>query len=395
MQKFSTIVVGGGAAGIVAAISARRKGESVVICERMPQLGKKILASGNGRCNLSNQRLDSSSYNQSARPIVKSVLDKFGKSDIDNLFKTLGLELRSEGDRVFPATNQSSSVLKVLESGLKRLSIPVELNFEVSTITHSKEGFIVTSKTDKKVCSDSLILACGGKSYPALGSDGSAYKFAKNFGHNIVEPVPAAVPIIVKDRLCHLLQGQRISAKAKSIIDGNALSEAEGEVLFTKYGLSGTAILDVSEELSVAMNRNRNRNVAVSIDMVPFMTAVELKKELADRVGKGFAPEELVMGILPNKFGQALKESLKSEDPETIAAELKERRFNVTGTRGWNEAEFTAGGVDMDGISPVSLESKFKEGLYFAGEILDVNGRRGGYNLAWAWASGFIAGLSD
>ena len=394
MQKFSTVVVGGGAAGIVAAISARRKGLSVVICERMPVLGKKILASGNGRCNLSNEHLDSSSYNQSARPLVKSVLDKFGKSDIDNLFKTLGLELRSEGGRIFPATNQSSSVLKVLESGLKRLSIPIELNFEVSGITHSKEGFLVTSKAGKRICGDSLILACGGKSYPALGSDGSAYKFAKSFGHNIIEPVPVAVPVTVKDQLCHLLQGQRISAKAKSIIDGIVLSEADGEVLFTKYGLSGTAILDVSEELSIAINRDRKKSVVVSIDMVPFMTAGELKKELTDRVGKGFAPEELIMGILPNKFGQALKELLRSKDPGVITAGLKDKRFNITGTRGWNEAEFTAGGVDASEVEPASLESKLKEGLYFAGEMLDVNGRRGGYNLAWAWASGFVAGLA-
>ncbi len=392
MQKFSTVIVGGGASGIIAAISAKRKGISVVICERMGQVGKKILASGNGRCNLSNDKLDESCYNQSARPLVKSVFNRFGRDGIKNFFYELGIKLHSEEGRIFPATNQSSSVLKILEIELKRLAISIELNFDAADISYTRDGFVVTSKSNKKIIGRSLIFACGGKSYPALGSDGSAYKFAKNFGHKIIEPVPVAVPIVIKDPLCHILQGQKIFAKVKSIISGVVIGEAAGDILFTKYGLSGTSILDISEEISVAVNRFNKKDIAVAVDMAPFMTTKELEDELAKRIKKNFSTEDLLVGILPNKFGIAMKDLLKTKDKIAIAGGVKDRRFKVLGTRGWNEAEFTSGGIEVNQVREGTLESKLRKGLYFAGEILDVNGRRGGYNLAWAWASGFVAG---
>ncbi len=394
MDRFDTLIIGGGAAGITAAISAGRKGASVVLCEKMPQLGKKILTSGNGRCNLLNEKLDSYCYNPAARDFVKPVFAAFGKSDIANFFKELGLEVYSENNRIFPVTKQSSSVLKVLEMELKKLRIEIELNFEAVDISCSEKGFTVQSKSGRTIESGNLIIACGGKTYPALGSDGSSYGFAKRFGHCIIEPVPSAVPLVAKDRICHLLQGQKISAAALSIIDGNVTNEAAGEILFTKYGLSGTAILDVSRDISVAINREKKKDVAVSIDMVPFMDREKLKSELEKRTEKGIDAEDILTGILPNKFGTALKDLFSVCDCNAIAGALKDRRFKITGTRGWNEAEFTAGGIDVSEVKKETLESKLKEGLYFAGESLDVDGKRGGYNLAWAWASGFIAGLS-
>jgi len=177
MQKFNTVVIGGGAAGITAAISAKRQNRSVVICDRMPKTGKKILASGNGRCNLLNDRLDESFYNHSARGHVKSIFEKFPKERILRFFKDLGLEVYSEGGRIFPRTNQSSSVLKILEIELNRLSVPIELNYEVSRISHSQKAFTVTSKGGKTIECEKLIIAGGGRSYPALGSDGSCYKW--------------------------------------------------------------------------------------------------------------------------------------------------------------------------------------------------------------------------
>lgn len=382
-ESLSTVVIGGGASGIAAAISAKRKGRSVVICERMGQIGKKILASGNGRCNLTNTNLNESFYNQSSRQLVRSVFTKFGKEEIDSFFKELGLETYSEDGRIFPITNQSTTVLKALEMELKRLSIPVELNFDVVTISDAGGAFLISSKDNKKLSGDTVVLAGGGKSYPALGSDGNAHKLAEAFGHTIVEPVPIGVPIVVKDPLCHLLQGQKILAKTKSIVDGKVACEAEGDLLFTKYGLSGHSIIDLSESISIAINRDRKKDVFVEIDMVPFMSKEELKTELEKRKGKGFSQDEILVGILPNKFSRALKE----------LSSLKERRFKVIGTRGWNEAYITAGGVDISEVN-VNLESKLKKSLYLAGEMLDVNGRRGGYSLAWAWASGFVAGLT-
>jgi len=392
--SFDTAVIGGGASGIISAISAARSGKGVVICERMHQCGKKILASGNGRCNLLNERLDPSYYNPASRPLVRSVFNRFNKDGIKDFFRFLGLELYSEPDgRVFPATNQAASVMRILEIEMRRLSTPVELSFDTANISDSKGGFTVASKSGKKIFCGSLILAGGGRSYPALGADGSAYRLAAHFGHKIIEPIPAAVPLTAKDAMCHILQGQKIFANAIAMIDGKPASAASGDLLFTKYGLSGTAILDISDCMSVALNRHHEKDAAVAVDLVPFMDEEVLVAEIAKRIEKGWQAQDMLAGILPNKFGLALKDLLATKDAMKIARGLKNRRFDITGTRGWNEAEFTAGGIDTDEVKESTLESKLKKGLYFAGEILDVNGARGGYNLAWAWASGFVAGM--
>lgn len=391
--KDPVIVIGGGASGIMAAISARRNGSQAVICERMNVLGKKILASGNGRCNLSNDNLDPACYNPSARKAVSSVLSEFGGGSIRSFFSGIGLKLCSDSGRIFPATNQASSVTRMLELELKRLSVPVIYDFHAVKISGNKGGFTVSAKSGRKVSGKAVVLAGGGRSYPSLGSDGSAYLLARETGHSIVEPVPAAVPLIVKDEFCHKLQGQKISAHVKCFVACKSSGEACGDLLFTKYGLSGTSILDVSDSASIAINRNGLKDVMLSVDMVPFMEMSELEAELTGRVSRKTASEDLIAGILPNKFSAVLKDILATGDSLFIAKSLKEKVFKVTGTRGWNEADFTAGGVDFKDIKYDTLESLIRNGIYFAGELLDVNGRRGGYNLAWAWASGYVAGL--
>ncbi|MDO8577920.1 MAG: aminoacetone oxidase family FAD-binding enzyme [Dehalococcoidales bacterium] len=392
---YDVIVIGGGAAGIVAAISAARAGESVVICERMPRLGKKILATGNGRCNLLNDNLSEEYYNTAGRALVRSVFEKFGKKEILDFFKSLGLEVYSQDGRIFPATNQASSVMKVLEMELRRLSIPVELNFTCIGISFSNGRILVSSKEGETIECRKVVITGGGRTYPALGSDGSIYEIARQLGHTIVDPVPSAVPLVAKDPLCQVLQGQKIFASARSIIEGTEGSSAKGELLFTNYGFSGSCILDVSEEISIAINRQHRRDVYVAVDMVPFMDRGKLKDELVRRKKANLPSDEMLAGILPNKLCLALARILERDDLDSAVGVLKGMRFKVDGTRGWNEAEFTAGGVNVDEIQPVSLESKFKKGVFFAGEVLDVDGQRGGYNLAWAWASGWVAGLQS
>ncbi len=392
MDKYSTAVIGGGAAGICAAISTARRGESVVICEKMPQLGKKILASGNGRCNLLNEDMSEAHYNPAARKLIISVFEQFGKTQILDFFKRLGLETYSVEGRIFPVTNQASSVLKVLEMELKRLSVPVEFNFHCTGVSSVKNGILVSSQAGRKIECRKLIITGGGKTYPAFGSDGGMYRMAAQIGHTIVEPVPVAVPLIVKDPLCHLLQGQKIFAAARSIIEDKTGRAVRGDLLFTRYGLSGTCILDVSEAISIAVNRYRKAKVFVSVDMVPFMETDALRNELNRRKKAKWSGEEMLTGILPNKLALALRGLFESNNINTAVDILKDRRFIVAGTRGWNEAEFTGGGINVNEINPVTLESKLKKGIHFAGEVLDINGQRGGYNLGWAWASGFVAG---
>ncbi len=392
MNKYTTAVIGGGAAGICAAISTARRGESVVICEKMPQLGKKLLATGNGRCNLLNEELNESFYNPAARKMVKTIFEQVGKEEILNYFRGLGLMTCSKEGRIFPVTNQAASVLKVLDMELQRLSVPVELDFNCNSISFYKNSIIVAAVDKRKIECEKVIIAAGGKTYPAYGSDGGIFKVVRQLGYAIIEPVAVAVPLMVKDQLCAALQGQKITACVRSMIEGKAGPAAEGELLFTRYGLSGTVILDISEAVSTALNRDHQSDVVVAVDMVPFMKKAQLKDELGRRQKAGWTEAEMLIGILPNRMSLILKDVFNRGDLTSAVSALKNWQFKVSATRGWNEAEFTSGGIDVNQVNAVTLESRIHGGVFFAGEILDVNGRRGGYNLAWAWASGLTAG---
>jgi len=393
MAHYDVIVIGGGAAGIMSAIIATRQGLSVLVCEKMPKIGKKLLITGAGRCNLLNEILDVSFYNPGSQRFAGSVLGQFGKDAILGFFRELGLATYTdETGRIFPVTNQAASVLKVFEMELERLKVTIDLGCEIKNIRAVKNGFEVCARTGEKEMGRKVILCAGGKSYPALGSDGNGYALAAAFGHKIIEPVPSTVPLLVKDPCCHFLQGQKVRAKVTSCIDGKDVRTAAGELLFTQYGLSGTAILDVSDEISIAMNRDSIKNVIVRTDLVPFMSEAELAEEFSRRFEKGVTHENLLEGLLTHKFFTALRGGIQNADASTIARLLKRKEFKILGTRGWNEAEFTAGGIPVDEVDPLTLESKLQKGLFFAGEVLDVQGRRGGYNLTWAWASGAVAG---
>lgn len=395
MKAYDLAVIGGGPAGIMAAITAKRQGGSVLVCEKMPKLGKKLLASGAGRCNLLNEKVGAEFYNPEARPLVSEAFRQFGKEKILGFFKELGLETYAQEDgRMFPVTDQAASVLKVLEMELERLKVAVELGCCIKQIEIKPDGFHLKTQDGKHFSGRAVILAGGGRSYPALGSDGSAYALAQKFGHTIIEPVPSTVALLVKDPWCHLLQGQKIRAAVTSRIQNKNIRTVSGELLFTQYGLSGTAILDVSEEISAAANRENIRNLEVEADILPSFSEEELRTEFLRRLERGIPAEHLLEGLLPTKFSTAMKTLLAKKDLAEIVRNLKHRRFKVDGTRGWNEAEFTAGGVATSEVHAKTLESKLQKGLYLAGEMLDVNGQRGGHNLAWAWASGAVAGLN-
>jgi predicted Rossmann fold flavoprotein len=308
-------------------------------------------------------------------------------------FKELGLATYAdEAGRIFPVTNQAASVLKVLEMELERLKVTLDLGCEIKNIRVAKSGFEVCAKTGEKEIGRKVLLCAGGRSYPALGADGNGYALAAAFGHRILEPVPSTVPLLVKDPWCHALQGQKVRASVTSRIQEKEGRTASGELLFTQYGLSGTAILDVSDEISIALNRDHRTSISVIVDLIPFADEKELTLELSRKMTRGIAFENLVEGLLPHKLSGLLRGTLQGSDVAAITRLLKHKEFKVIGTRGWNEAEFTAGGIPVEEVDPLTLESKLQKGLYFSGEILDVQGRRGGYNLAWAWASGAVAG---
>lgn len=386
------MIIGAGAAGMTAAIACRRNGGEARIAERLAKSGKKLLATGGGRCNLLNQRLDPAAYNAAARCLVAPVLEVNGRDALLAFLGSLGLEMTAEGDRLFPATNQAASVVRAFELELCRLGVAVDYNCEAASISPGKDGFCVRFSNGSEVACGSVVIAGGGKSYPALGSNGSCMRIARQLGHRIVEPVPSCVAVCCQDKLCHHLQGQKITAAVSCVIDGKLSGPVNGEVLFTQYGLSGTAVLDVSTRISLALYREKKKDIALAVDCVPFMDKETLAAKIGDRLGSGMAVDDMLTGILPNKFSHALGDLLRSRNAAKIAGVLKDRRFAVTGTRGWNEAEFTSGGVAAEEVDPVTLESRIVPGIYFCGEVLDVDGPRGGFNLAWAWASGLSVG---
>jgi hypothetical protein len=405
-DRYDVAVVGAGAAGLTAGIGAGRRGASVAVLERLPRPGKKLLATGGGRCNLLNERLAADDFTSTDPALVAAVLERFGRDDIKAFFEGLGLRLQSdEAGRVYPVTNQAASVLRVLDREIARLGAAVETGFEVERIVPRGLGFLVQAANGRKVEARTVVLAAGGKSYPALGSNGSGYALAGSFGHRVVAPVPSAVPLVVKVRMGHFLTGQRMWVRAESRIGGRTAERAEGEILFTAYGLSGTAILDVSESVSAAIHRDGRKDVAVVVDFLPFLSAEGAAEEFERRLEAGWAPGDLTSGLLPEKFCMFMPQVFRDlglqpghgtakDTAAGLAALLKAREYRIDGTRGWNEAEFTSGGVDAREVDPRTLGSKLRPGLYLAGEVLDVQGRRGGYNLAWAWASGLVAGSS-
>ncbi|MGD0781748.1 MAG: aminoacetone oxidase family FAD-binding enzyme [Candidatus Aminicenantales bacterium] len=395
-HRFDVAVIGGGAAGLAAAIGAARKGASVVVAERLPKPGKKILVTGGGRCNLTREIYGAADFTSTDPALVASVFARIGPDDVLRFFHELGLSTVSDGGRIYPAAGQASSVLKVLLLEIGRLGVAWKLDFEVVAVAGGHGGFVLSSRDGRTIEARRVVLAGGGRTYPALGSNGSGHELARTLGHRIVHPVPSAVPLLVKDPLCQALQGQRIRARASALVGGKVVREADGELLFTAYGLSGTAVLDVSESLSIALNRDGRSDAALAVDLVPFMTGRRLADEIARRMGAGWAGSDRLSGILPEKFAILARSrptpAGRTEAAAALAASLKDKRFAVHGTRGWNEAEFTSGGVDAREVEPGTIESKHCRGLHFAGEILDVQGPRGGYNLAWAWASGLAAG---
>lgn len=427
-MKYDLIIIGGGAAGMMAAISARRHHPdlTIAILDRTFALGRKILVCGAGRCNVTNKNLDTDAekrYYGASKEFVRTVIDQFGYEEIVSFFSDLGAELYLERKttigKLFPITNQANTITEMLIDELARNNIEIFLQTEVVHVEKTKDGFIVQTKyiplrteidyerTDKlsEMHSKALILSAGGMSYPTLGSNGSGYNIAEDLGHSIVDPVPAALPIESKNELSHYLQGQKLDVEVTTIIEGKEIKTSIDEVMFTKYGFSGPAILNVSREISVQLNRLRKGNVKVRLNFFPEKSRKEAENFLKERWKKRPTQmlEKSLFGLFPNKVVMAFVD-VAHIDPYIEVSKLTKKQMNdlldvltnfeapIHATKGWNEAEFTAGGVDTDEINPNTMQSNLIKNLYFAGEIVNVDGDVGGFNLSWAWSSGFVAG---
>ncbi|MGD9569607.1 MAG: NAD(P)/FAD-dependent oxidoreductase [Sedimentibacter sp.] len=397
-------VIGGGASGLMAAIAAARKGAEVTIYEKLNKVGKKILATGNGRCNYTNMNMSIDRYHGKNIKTAENILNFFDLNKTLNFFEDLGITpLVGELGKVYPNSLQASSVLDVLRYEVERLKVQEITDFEVVELRKNKDKFSIIGN-DTVYYADRVILSTGGKASPQLGTDGKGYELAKSFGHKIIEPFPALVQLKLNGKYFKRITGIRFDGVVKGFTDKKLIREDEGEILFTDYGISGPPILQISRK--VIEELNKGLKVYVSVDMFPNSSKADLYDLLNARFNKigyksiedaliGFINKKLILVILMEAGLEDLNIScgkLNKKQIYKIIDILKEWKFEVTGHNTWQQAQSTAGGVDMSEVNPKTLESTKVKGLYLSGEILDVDGDCGGFNLQWAWSSGYTAG---
>ncbi|ABO49967.1 HI0933 family protein [Desulforamulus reducens MI-1] len=401
------IIVGGGAAGLMAAIMASRSGASVTLLEKNQRVGKKILATGNGRCNLTNINIDIRYFHGALPKFAMTALNRFDNYQTIDFFEQLGISHKvEERGKVFPFSNQASSVLDVLRYEVEQLGVETFVESEVKEIKKVDGGFEILAKNSSKFFAHKVILATGGKAAPSLGSTGSGYQLAERLGHNLIEPFPALVQLKLAEPFLKQIKGIKFDGEAEIVVNTKTLAKTAGEILFTEYGISGPPIFDLSRTASQWLHKNKK--VWLKISMITHLSREELsqyiQKRFRDNPSKtlvfsfvGFINKQLVPVLLKQAGIKDINKKVAqvtTAERERILQILQDWRFEVTGTNTWSAAQVTAGGVDVRDINPKTMESKIVPGLYFAGEIMDIDGDCGGYNLQWAWSSGYIAGKS-
>lgn len=410
------LIIGGGPAGILAGIKAAEDGNSVTMLEKNDSLGRKILITGKGRCNITSS-LDITEFINNIPGngrFLYSAFDNFNNKDIIQLLKEEGLEVKEErGNRIFPVTDNAIDVLNALLKRMKKLKIDTKLKSKVDKIIVEENKAIGIIYNDKeKLYADKIILATGGKSYPTTGSTGDGYKIAKELGHTINEIRPSLVPLeIYQKNECKAMQGlslRNIGIKVKDLEKNRLIYEDFGEMLFAHFGVSGPVIISSSAHLVRYKNIEellKNRKISLSIDLKPALT----NEKLDDRILRDF--EELknkqvknsLDKLLPQKMIPVVLDRLNIDKNKQVNEITKEERLRIveilknfdleiSGFRPIEEAIITAGGISVKEINPKTMESKIVQNLYFAGEIIDVDGYTGGFNLQIAYSTGYTAG---
>lgn len=404
-ERIKLIVVGGGAAGLFAAVIAGRQGARVTILEKNQRVGKKILATGNGRCNLTNMDMNISHFHGMNPKFAYSALHAFDNMQAIEYFEQLGISHKVEEEgKVFPFSNQASSVLDVLRYELERLGIDTVVDAEVKEIRKQARGFDLFTKDGTKYFAHRVILATGGKAAPNLSSNGGGYALVEKLGHHLIEPFPSLVQLKLAEPFLKQIKGIKFDGDAEIIIKGKTLAKAQGEILFTEYGISGPPIFQLSR--TAAERLNVNQEVWIKVILINHLPKDKLisyvTKRWQDNPEKdvsfsfvGFINKQLVPVLLKQSGVEDINKPvarLTAREKENIIDILQDWRFKVIGTNTWTAAQVTAGGIDVKDIHPNTLESKLVPGLFFAGEVMDIDGDCGGYNLQWAWSSGYVAG---
>ncbi len=407
------IVVGGGPAGLFAAIAAGQHGAHVMLLEKGDRLGKKLLISGGGRCNVTNSQgiahlIENTPGNGR---FLHSVYAKWSNQEIIHFFTTRGVQLVEEDHgRLFPATHRAMTILQTLIDEMQHLGVEIRLNQPVRQILFEQGKFMGLITDQGILNAKAVVIATGGITAQATGSTGDGYRFAKSVGHRIVAPYPTSVPIVSSDLriTTHLLQGIAVRGVNVKLLDQRkkVLANEEGDLLFTHFGFSGPVALRLSQYLVKVSHRHQQENCIIQIDFVPAKSLDEVKKELHEaashqpkklvkQIVKAYVPERLA-DVLINEVGLEGKRALDyvQTNWDILALQIKRWRIEVDGTLGIDRAFVTGGGVDLKGVEPYTMASKYVRGMYFAGELLDLHAHTGGYNITAAFSTGYVAGSS-
>lgn len=405
--KKHVIVAGGGAAGLIAAISAKRLGADVTILEKNARVGKKILATGNGRCNFTNINADITCYHGSNPKFAYGALAKFTVDDTIKFFDKLGIQHKVEDfGKVFPMSDQASSILDVFLYELNETGINTVCDAFVKSISKKNDKFILELENGLVYQGDRVIIAAGGKAMPSSGSDGNGYDLTKKLGHSITSVFPALVQLMLEGSFFKSIDGVKFVGTAEIIHNNKSAARDKGDILFTNYGVSGPPILQISRKAGELLNAGKEAYLKITI--MDMMTKEDLRvlmnkrikigaKKPADFSLVGLINKRLIPVVLAQAGINEIKRpvaDLSKIEQEGLIDILTDWRFKIRGTKSWPSAQVTAGGVDTREINENTMESKLVKGMYFAGEIMDIDGLCGGFNLQWAWSSGFIAGQS-
>ena len=403
-MKTEIAVIGGGASGMIAAITARKSGKEVVILERKDRILKKVLITGNGRCNITNVNADISNYFGKNISSVENILNRFTPQDTMDFFNGLGIVCNEEKrGKVYPLSGQASSVVDALRFEAEKLGIKIETEFYVRKIEKDGFKFKIYSEDRKKIEAGRVILAAGGQSYPELGSNGSGFQMAKELGHNVTRLSPSIVQLKTEKNQVKGLQGIKTDVAVTAYGDNKKICTYDGELLFTDYGISGNVVFNISFVMPLY------KNVEFEIDFMEKFDYNELYEILKERkkMMSHLTMENYFNGMINKKLGQFLSKvsgieklskpvkDLNDSEIRKLCTVLKKYRIKILDTTGFKNAQVTAGGVSLNEVNTETLESKIVKGLYFSGEVLDVYGECGGFNLQWAWASGYIAGKNS
>ena len=402
------IVVGGGAAGMMACHAAAMCGHQVTLLEKNEKLGKKIYITGKGRCNLTNASdMEALFANvMSNRKFLYSAFYTFDNNQVIDLFEMNGMATKTErGNRVFPVSDHSSDVISTMAKVLKNDNVEVKLNTTVQSLIIKENKACGVIVNGKELSADNVILCTGGLSYPSTGSTGDGYEFAKKAGHRITDCTPSLVPFNIREEWVKDLQGLSLKNSAVTIYDEKKKLYSDfGEMLFTHFGVSGPMILSASGNIKAA---EFAKPLKLVIDLKPAMTEEQLDKRILrdfdENKNKQF--RNSVSKLLPSKLIPIIID-LSGIDPDKKVNEISKEERNhfvhllknltmtINGLRGWNEAIITKGGINVKDVNPSTMESKLVSNLFFAGEVLDLDAMTGGYNLQIAWSTGYLAGLS-